>query len=520
MACTTLVPSAAEAAPGDVGRGARPTTARCGEDDRPEGRVSGAVPLGAQLDGSARAGTQCNLRWVGGIALAGGDTQMTWYRDCAYRVVPPPPGSGSDAVAVLDVRDPAKPVATAMLQEPQWEGQGGVLNVHEGIHASEASGLLVVPAGRFLSTYDVSADCRHPKRLSTFDTGAGSDVVSALGANSGYHSGQLSPDGTFFYGTTTGTESFLAPLGPCLTVTDLLDPRHPKVVTRWGGGFPCHDLGFDTTGDRAFVGTYSTVIGHPSAVVAAFTPVGAASKALTGMAVLDTRQVQRRVPGAKLTQTGTLRGGDQHTETFARINGRDYVIGAEEATCPNGNARIVDVTDGARPKQVSKITLGVNRPRGCADTVLETERYNHLLLYTSHYVSVDDPSNASLAFFSWYASGLRVFDIRDPERPVEVAYFNPPVPASSTQVHDSTTTYPRYVPETGQIWVGSGVNAFWVVELDPRLRPEARHGQPLPKWSPKARRGGPSATYVSSLTGITDRAPTAYWCNVQIPSAR
>jgi hypothetical protein len=509
VAGTVLVPAAlpADAAPG--AGAAAPKPARCGKGDRPERGTSGEVRLIDQLTGASRLGASCNLRWVGGNRLVGGDTQMTWFGPCAYRAVP---GSAihapSDGVAVVDVRDPSKPRWTTTLREPQWTGQGGVLNVHEGIHASERSGLLVVPAGRFVSTYDVRTDCTRPKLLSTFDTGLAPDLVSQTGASSVFHSGQLSPDGTFWYGTTTGIEGFLAPLGPCLTVVDLLDPRHPKVATRWGGGFPCHDLGFDPSGQRAYVGTYSTTLGHPAAVVGAFTPLGLPSKLLTGMTVVDVSQIAARRPGGQIEQLGQIDGGDQHTETFARVNGRPYVIGAEEATCPNGNGRIVDVTDPGRPRQVAKITLGVNRPAGCPATVLETDRQDNLLLYTSHYVSVDNPENATLAFFSWYAAGLRVFDIRDPQHPVEVAYFNPPVGAGSQLPHDSTTTYPRYVPETGQIWVGSGVNAFWVVELDPRLRPEALRGAPPARWSAKARVEGPAKAFLDTVVPASTRPPT------------
>jgi hypothetical protein len=510
IAGTVVVPAALPASAGAApARAAAPSAARCGPDDRPERGVSGEVRLIDQLSGASRLGASCNLRWVGGHRLVGGDTQMTWFGRCAYRVVPSAGlGAPSDGVAVLDVRDPSRPRWTTTLREPQWAGQGGVLNVHEGIHASERSGLLVVPAGRVVSTYDVRTDCTRPKLLSTFDTGRAADLVSQTGATSGFHSGQLSPDGTFWYGTTTGVEGFLAPLGPCLTVVDLLDPRHPKVATRWGGGFPCHDLGFDPSGQRAYVGTYTTTVGHPSAVVAAFTPVGIASKLLTGMTVVDVSEIAAREPGGRIVQLGQVNGGDQHTETFARIGGRPYVIGAEEATCPNGNGRIVDVSDPERPRQVSKITLGVNRPIGCPATVLETDRQDNLLLYTSHYVSVDDPDDATLAFFSWYAAGLRVFDIRDPAHPVEVAYFNPPVGRGSALPHDSTTTYPRYVSETGQIWVGSGVNAFWIVELDPRLRPEALRGAPPARWSSRARAGGPAASFLSTVVPAAARPPT------------
>ena len=482
--------------------------ADCGPDDRPEPGVSGQVPLRDQLSGRAKDGYSCNLRWVGGNRLAGGDTQMTWYGTCAYRVVPPPPGAASDAVAVLDVRDPSKPKQTRTLIEPQWAGQGGVLNVHEGIHASEASGLLVVPAGRFVTTYDVRTDCRRPRRLSTFDTGLAPDPISQSGLSAVFHSGQLSPDGTFFYGTTTGVESFLAPLGPCLTVVDLLDPAHPKVVTRWGADFPCHDLGFDTTGNRAYVGTYAPLVGHPAAVVGRVHAVGSA---LQG-AHRDDGGRHERDPGSSpgrphRAPRSPRRGRPAHRDVrpHRRPPLRDRRGGGHLPRRQRPHRR----RERSRPPEAGQQDHArrerAPRLRGHR---AEGERQENLLLYTSHYVSVDDPNDATLAFFSWYSSGLRVFDIRDPRHPVEIAYFNPPVGAGSQRLHDSTSTYPRYVPETGQIWVGSAVNAFWVVELDPSLRPEALRGGPPVAWSSQARRDGPSRRYLS--TPVPERVAQQY----------
>jgi hypothetical protein len=86
-------------------------------------------------------------------------------------------------------------------------------------------------------------------------------------------------------------------------------------------------------------------------------------------------------------------------------------------------------------------------------------------------VSVDDPRNASLVFVTWYSSGLRVFDVRDPAHPKEVAYLNPPVGADAGVSHDSSTTYTRWLPRKGQVWFGSGVRGFNVAELAPSVRP-------------------------------------------------
>lgn len=115
-------------------------------------------------------------------------------------------------------------------------------------------------------------------------------------------------------------------------------------------------------------------------------------------------------------------------------------------------------------------TLEVNMAPDCfaAQPDGRTRPYQY---YTTHNVSVDNDRNARLAFFSWFASGLRVFDISDPARPQEVAYYNPPVGQDSQQAHDFTTSLMRYDRDRGQIWFVSTTNGFQVVELDEAIRP-------------------------------------------------
>lgn len=50
--------------------------------------------------------------------------------------------------------------------------------------------------------------------------------------------------------------------GPCLTVLDLRNPANPRLVTRWGVDFPCHDLSLSPDGKRAYVGWYAADVGH------------------------------------------------------------------------------------------------------------------------------------------------------------------------------------------------------------------------------------------------------------------
>ncbi|MCU1588569.1 MAG: hypothetical protein JWN31_2062, partial [Frankiales bacterium] len=189
-------------------------------------------------------------------------------------------------------------------------------------------------------------------------------------------------------------------------------------------------------------------------------------------------QVQEHRAKPVLTVLSELTGGRQHTETVTRIKGRTYVIAGEEASCPGGNGRIVDVTNPRHIFEVAELPLAVNQLHNCA--LYRADTTNGLLLYMSHYISVDDPSNASLVFITWYSSGLRVFDIRDPAHPREVAYLNVPVGPDAGVSHDSATTYVRYLPKTGQVWFGTGVRGFVVAELAPALRPKGGRSQ---HWS-------------------------------------
>jgi hypothetical protein len=67
--------------------------------------------------------------------------------------------------------------------------------------------------------------------------------------------------------------------------------------------------------------------------------------------------------------------------------------------------------------------------------------------YGSHYCSVDNKKNATTLACGYFNSGIRVFDIRDPVRPKEIAYYNPA---------GTTTPSPGSNHFTDAQWVAGG----------------------------------------------------------------
>jgi hypothetical protein len=123
------------------------------------------------------------------------------------------------------------------------------------------------------------------------------------------------------------------------------------------------------------------------------------------------------------------------------INGKPYVIHADEAgsggnsaagwdaACKAGLpawqfARIIDISDETKPKVASKLMLEAYDPKNC-DKVKPDLAGLSSFTYGAHYCSVDNRKNATTLACGYFNSGVRVFDIRDPLKPKEIAYFNP-----------------------------------------------------------------------------------------------
>jgi hypothetical protein len=100
-------------------------------------------------------------------------------------------------------------------------------------------------------------------------------------------------------------------------------------------------------------------------------------------------------------------------------------IACDANLAPFPMARIFDMTDEVHPALVSKLMLETHDPKNCSQVIPDIAGLS-IFTYGSHYCSVDNRDNATALACSYFNSGIRIFDIRDPARPKEVAYYNPP----------------------------------------------------------------------------------------------
>ena len=99
---------------------------------------------------------------------------------------------------------------------------------------------------------------------------------------------------------------------------------------------------------------------------------------------------------------------------------------------------------------------------------------------------------------SMWNAGLRIFDVRQPLQPKEVAYFNPGmfVTPSDSGLLDKAWGHVHYEERTGHIWFATQSGGFWVVELEPQVRTSL--GLPaLPVHHPRGSAPRPADTITS-----------------------
>jgi hypothetical protein len=400
--------------------------AECGPADHTESGLQGQTTSWERSSGDSQRGYNCNLELVGQFKGEGAFSQdgPSYFDHCAYMATEDDPMQAHPGIVVIDVSDPRNPRATAYLDET-----AAGRNPHENNKVNEARGLLGLAQsnGPNFAVYDLNEDCAHPKLASTFDV-----------PNSSGHMGGWSEDGrTYYIG-----QSFRG-VGGILPIIDVTDPYDAKWLLNWtftGDGRP-HDLSTNKDGTRLYAGQPGNFGAAPTS--SSFGP--------DGLVVLDVSDIQFRLPNPQIRIVSRLFWDDQgQAEQMLPFfsHGRSYLISTDEsggqggagglpAACargasPYGYSNVIDITDETNPRIVSKIMLEVHDPRNCTLFLSEPpEVGGGLLDYSTERCTVDRPKNPTLAACGSRGTGTRVYDIRDPLHPAEVAYWKGPAPRTA-----------------------------------------------------------------------------------------
>jgi hypothetical protein len=413
--------------------------------------MQGRIPADEAAAGRAAGGYSCNLTQLSHEGTAGGYKVERFVdkagHECAYYdttlLFPIQAGQLKDeptGVAVLDMSNPAKPVRTDTLVTPamQTPHESVLLNRKRGLLAAVMGNPIVYPG--FIDIYDLNADCRHPELQS-------STPVGLLGHESGF-----TEDGNTFYATSLQTGG--------ITAVDVSNPKLP--VTLWFGRYPSHGLTLSDDGNRAYV---------------------AATGTGGGLIILDTSEIQARKPNPQVSVVSQLSWSTLTIPQVAlpvTIGGKRFLVEIDEfatdtpgSSFPSANGkivgagRIIDISDEKAPKVVSNLRLEVNQPENRDKVGGDPGASSMLQGYAGHYCNVPQEVDPGIVACSFIASGLRVFDIRDPYHPRELAYFDAPPAGSPVTGEKSQYAMSKaaFVPERGEIWYSDGNSGFYALRM-------------------------------------------------------
>ncbi len=133
-------------------------------------------------------------------------------------------------------------------------------------------------------------------------------------------------------------------------------------------------------------------------------------------------------PGASAVPE-TCKRACPNGHSAVKVPGRPYVVTTDEvygtftadnAGCPWGWERVIDIADEAHPKIVGEYRIAQDERAFCgtgADDAA-TERYTS---YSSHNPTV----LPHLAIATWHSGGLQISDISDPAHPVQAGAYSP-----------------------------------------------------------------------------------------------
>lgn len=355
-----------------------------------------------------------NLRLLAHHDLAGrGDgMQVLRHGDVVYVGHAGTSGAGT---SILDVNDPHRPVLAAQWSKPDRS------HTHK---VQVADGLLLVNHEKFpfrgppdgpysagLAIYRLD-DPLNPQQIAFWRSG-GRGVHRVVWTGGRYAHMSATPEGF---------------RDRIWVVIDLADPVHPIEAARWWwpGQRDSEQPGWPTSeryaAHHALIAEDRAYLGFDDA----------------GMVVLDVSDMRDPRP------VGHLSWGGGSTHTCLPLPQRGLVVATDEQVrngphAPDRGIRVIDIS-GAEPR-----VLAVFPSPGSEFRELP-------MRFGAHNLHENRPGSycsERLVFATYFSAGLRVYDLSDPEHPVEIAHWVPQPPQGQpvAQLND------LFVDSTGLIWV-------------------------------------------------------------------
>ena len=359
-------------------------------------------------------------------------------------------------VHVLDVTDPLKPEYVTLIPSPYKVSRSNIQQAGDLLIVSEDTPVPPKfkhpglpdwskegPVERTgVTIYDVS-DPRKPRELAYHH-------IEGRGCHRNYYDG-----GRWAY-LTAQFDDFA---GHILVVLDMRNPEKPEEAGRFW--LPGQGSGAERTWDPKKLGEREGLHGP----VYVLGDRGYASWGAAGMLILDMSDPPRPKLLGQLRLTPPFDGGIPCHTAFPMLD-RGLAVITQEAIADGcaetqPHAWMADIRCDWNPVSIS--TFPIPKPPPGAPYATFCEKGGRFGPHNVQHMSEPGPRRDDIVFMSYFNAGLRVFDIKNPFRPEEVAYFVPPDPRPGIPVR-AEDVYVEW--DRGLVYLACRNMGIYVLALD------------------------------------------------------